>query len=199
MNSAREDIWEALRAGAPDRAKTLAQEWTNEAPEDAEAWRLLGESLLQLGSWDEAAEPLRRSVALDPHFAGHYGLGLISHQNLAFADAREHYRSALEYGVPESLEACENIVIAFAASGDRRGAKYVAGAIGQRRPEFEDSLNRFASCIRGYNPSGSMMDQAAVLPLHDCVLDTQRKQIESTRAFLRRHGKRSGLRGLLGR
>jgi tetratricopeptide (TPR) repeat protein len=61
-----EQIIEALRRGANDEALALARGFAAEAPDDAQAQRLLGVALQQAGAHDEALAAIDRAIELAP-------------------------------------------------------------------------------------------------------------------------------------
>ncbi len=66
---------------------------------EAEALAQLGDLLWRIGRSDEAELLLEQSLRLDRRTApAHYALGLMNYRRQRFADAREHFRLALESG-----------------------------------------------------------------------------------------------------
>lgn len=196
--SAIEEAYRAVDAGELAGARAIAEQCTRETPDDPNAWKCLAETCLASGAVDEAIPMLHRAIELDPKdFQLLYGLGLSHHHRFEFDLAAVYYRRAIALGVPNLLEACENIVIGIAASGDKQGAIWFAKEIGKIHTPFRDPLLRWAHSIGapGDRPKG--MTLWALTPLHGALSDHRRKQVEATRALIRQGGKKGGILGFL--
>ena len=56
-----------------DKALELARSWTATYPREAFAFNALGNALIRLGHFEQAVEPLREAIRLDPQFVPAYG------------------------------------------------------------------------------------------------------------------------------
>jgi serine/threonine protein kinase/Tfp pilus assembly protein PilF len=56
-----------------DKALELARSWTATYPREAFAFNALGNALIRLGQFEQAVEPLREALRLDPQFVPAYG------------------------------------------------------------------------------------------------------------------------------
>ncbi len=97
--------------------KPLANDILYNSPENA--WGNLGWAYLKLGSYDEAIDALRRSLAAQPLFCvGAYRLGLAYEQKNDFKAANDAFTKAVETPSPD----CQRLQDAFDARA-RVGAK----------------------------------------------------------------------------
>jgi tetratricopeptide (TPR) repeat protein len=88
--------FEALQADELDQAKALYSEASRLAPEDDEAWYMLGTVNGRLGLLAEAEKCLRRAVALQPrHAEAHFNLGRALEGQGQREEALIHYQEAV--------------------------------------------------------------------------------------------------------
>lgn len=92
-----DSVYDALDEGRPDEALALARDALRQSPDDDPVLRCLaGRALAELDRADEAAEELRRAVALDPDDAEfRTDLAECLYTICRFDDALEHARRAV--------------------------------------------------------------------------------------------------------
>jgi Flp pilus assembly protein TadD len=112
----------------PQRALQAAQQALRDAPESAEAWHVLGRSLLCLRRTEEALHAFMEALDRDPHhvFAAN-NLGYIWILRGEFAKAREFLESGLRAarirGVEPPAVLLNNLGVARERTGDLAGAR----------------------------------------------------------------------------
>jgi tetratricopeptide (TPR) repeat protein len=80
-----------------DKALDLARSWTTTYPREAFAFNSLGSALIRLGQYEQAVEPFRESIRLDPLFTPSYGnLGATLMALNRYDEARAVFQEAAE-------------------------------------------------------------------------------------------------------
>jgi tetratricopeptide (TPR) repeat protein len=181
--------WKLIHAGEFDSAISFLNEQIDQTGGDAELLRLIGESHIQAGRSEQAYKVFQRSLQFEPNSpVANYGMALISHAARNLSDACVRYKSGMEGGIPSRLCDCENIVLAFAAAGDKRTALWIAQNIGKIHPSYKARLETFARSINGFDPDGGAMGLIGVNPIHGGMSDPERKAAESLRDFVAEYG-----------
>jgi Flp pilus assembly protein TadD len=117
-----EILWKRVddqcNAGKLDEALQTAQEAVKLAPDNGEAWAVLGWVQLQAGQWDESEKSYRKAVRLGPT-SGHayHGLGMVLYERGRLAEAE----SVLSEGVKaDPTHAPLHCALGFLAAVDDR-------------------------------------------------------------------------------
>jgi tetratricopeptide (TPR) repeat protein len=124
------------------RVAGLARELSTERPENAAAWGLLGDALMELGEYDQAADAYQQMVDRRPSLASY---SRVAYYRFVTGDARsavEAMRMAIRAGSPEA----ENVAWCLAELGTML---FKTGAGEEAEKAFRDALARFP----GYHPA----------------------------------------------
>jgi DNA-binding SARP family transcriptional activator/tetratricopeptide (TPR) repeat protein len=163
------DAWEAFLAGEAERAERQYEALVAQRPEDAEAWAGLGEVLVHYNPLrgrpsEEALEPFRRAVALDP------GVGEARFHLLEFAAAARDsaaFDTLFAPVDPGSDQALVWSAVRAFGWGDEAERSRVAAALGDGDPiAYGVALGRLAANL------GDLSAAAQLGALPDPPLDT---------------------------
>jgi protein O-GlcNAc transferase len=109
--------------GQPGTALAHAHRAIHYAPGSASARNTLGTLLDRLGRVSEARSAYQQAIALDPQAGWALNnLCYLEFRQGRFGEAKEHCEAALR-AIPHLAHASNNLGLAFAASGDMRGAE----------------------------------------------------------------------------
>ena len=98
-----------MASGGASEAETVATAATQRWPDDPQLRYTAGIARLMLDRPEQALEPLRRAVAIDPEYAAaHNALGIALARTGDRAGAIEHFQRAVEIE-PDYLEARQNL------------------------------------------------------------------------------------------
>jgi tetratricopeptide (TPR) repeat protein len=144
-----------LKGGDLEQALTQLQESVRLDPRQSVPWRLMGDTLDQLGQQDKAAQAWARAVELEPQaFEAHYRLGRFKMDRGKAKEALGHLRTAARAGGdtprgPWEADLYFQLGYAELAAGSKSGAataleRYLALAPedAPARPEVERDLGR---------------------------------------------------------
>ena len=138
-----------LRAGDLATAERFCRQAVQAQPRDADAWRLLGDTLRSRGNFTEAIDAYRHALQLRPDAAEtHHGLGLALAAQGQRAPAIAHLREAMRLR-PEDAEALAQLGVALAESGQR----------GEAIACFEQALRRHPESATTHNNLGIALAQ----------------------------------------
>lgn len=93
--------WSALVSHAKnqsefDAALKFSVQWSENEPDNAEAWTSLSLVWLLVGQPKEALLAIQKAIELNPHHIGHhYEHAIIQHRNFAFEDSLESFRQCI--------------------------------------------------------------------------------------------------------
>ncbi|HLU28973.1 MAG TPA: tetratricopeptide repeat protein [Glycomyces sp.] len=122
--------WTLFRAERPADARRWALRAIEAEPEKADAHRVLGYALLDLGRRDEALAALRRGAELSPENGVHWmELAWVRHRERRFGAARELADRALE------------------SAPDNAWVRYTAGRIFERRLRYRRAQSHYERAI----------------------------------------------------
>ena len=142
-----------LRAGDLATAERLCRQAVQAQPRDADAWRLLGDTLRGRGRLAEAIDAYQRSLQLQPGAAEtHHGLGLALAAQGQRGPAVAHLREAVRLR-PEDAETLAQLGVALAESGQR----------GEAIACFEQALRRHPESATTHNNLGIALAQQGLL------------------------------------
>jgi tetratricopeptide (TPR) repeat protein len=129
--------------GDPKRSEAVVERWLELAPDDPEAWNLLGANRLKLGEQEAGIEALRSAVAKGPGNTKYvYNLGLALLRTREFAAAAE----ILAPIVPADAEKAANAAAAapyaeaLAGAGRRDEARALLESMLRRQPDHLAAL-----------------------------------------------------------
>lgn len=114
------------------------------APENADANRLLGLSLVRSGELDRATEYSLKAARLEPSYPAYYNLGLIYANQEKYERAADAYTQALELN-PKSYEAWHQLGKVFATTLQFDKAVEAYSKAAQLNPKFPDAYQGLAS------------------------------------------------------
>jgi tetratricopeptide (TPR) repeat protein len=116
-----------------DRALELARSWTAAYPREAFAFNSLGNALIRVGQFDQAVEPFRQAIRLDPRFIPAYGnlaASLLALDRLA--DARGVLRDAAAQKLDFIGARRLSYLLAFVEGDSQTMARELEASIGLR-------------------------------------------------------------------
>jgi len=136
-----------LDTGNLDDAYSEAMTAVKQAPEDADAQRLLGEVLLERKDLDRALHALERALELDPQiYDVHYYLGQVHMQRKDLASAIEHYRKELARNPSHARVHCNLAIALYATKRPKEAVQHAdrAKQLGEElSPDFLEKLKPY--------------------------------------------------------
>ena len=133
-----------------DKALELARSWTTTYPREAFAFNSLGSALIRFGQYDQAIEPYRQALRLDPKFAPPYSnlAGTLMALN-RFDEAK----AALQDGTARGIEFAGvhriSFMLAFIDGDSVAMSRHLDASIGVRRTNAAFGWQALASAFGG--------------------------------------------------
>jgi eukaryotic-like serine/threonine-protein kinase len=133
-----------------DKALELARSWTATYPREAFAFNSLGSALLRLGQFEQAVQPLRDAIRLDPRFVPAYS-------NLAAAllaiDRPDEAKAILQQAADKQLDFNGvrrlSYLIAFVRGDEQSMARDLEASVGVRETNAAFGWQAHTSAFRG--------------------------------------------------
>lgn len=143
-----ERAWQVLQAGNVHLAEQICRQILASAPDDADAWHVLGIALRRRDLFDEAAAALRRAVTLSPSFArAHNNLGGVYQAQGKLSEAAESYRHAIA-AQPDFSSAYNNLGLVLSDLGSLDEAVMMLRKALQIKPDYAAAWNNLGLVLR---------------------------------------------------
>ncbi len=145
-------------------AESTLRKVTNQSPNDAVAWGLLGQALFQEGKNAEAKDALSKAVDLDPDLPDpHNYLGALLVRGNDLAGAEKEFKEALRLQ-PNHAEWQANLAALMASEGRISEARYLFELGVSLNPDFAGAHLNYAKLLAstGDNAGAQKQAQAAV-------------------------------------